>query len=814
MAYQQLRELKKMKVGKPFSCFSVPATTQKQFQDGDWARDKTTRGSRTPRCRKSKTVTPHHEASQLHPRAPSSQFPDQQHGSYGGLLTQCLVHRSWGQDNPFSEGTQDHHKKLKIDTPSAFDEHSQQASQTSWPSPSRNTSIFPLTDEDSGDLFPEDWSPPPIEFLYQKPPNPSPSPPPNLPEALENNTEEDVALAMEELEATLGQDREMDQVVDSTELSLSPKTKIEEPENHKALSYSQETPFQTHSGSHFLECSDDLSEEALQLDSDPEEALVTLEELFQNMAGPGQQMATSAFECHDSVSIGDPSFQPPGLSAGSLDSGIPDGYVNSLDYLLQEKKNKTPGRDEWEEPLVGSDPGGDPNLASLENPEDDYGMLTREHRLLVEKFCVKLQMIPTLHPGEVVFLSQNHLLSCTLDSTSLVPRNGLEKLFFSFTLAQQVSFLQRGFLGYLYLQTPGCPVPVLQWLFQLLTWPLETSSGAFQILWDLSMRGISQQVGGDNTYVWCPKLQDIIKAFQNLGARGPNLYPNASHQLKPSVHDKRVWETDDGMRAKDSAPKTELEASLSYICKFLTLCVMSRPGAYTDGELLRLMYLICRASLDRQLRLLPSADLQQLLLMLLEDVKDWSEKLPELCCMLSWVSDHHHNLLAAVQLVLDVTTRGRQLRGQLSLVIIARLLGQTEVLPLWKEGAQLSLLCHLLGFMKPSSLGQHLTACSPALQNQKQQLEVNSELDQEVCYLCHSLLKLAGMVVGSQSITTDKWGELQQLCVQLERQVTTHIHESPQAMYRTRLKDLAAQMYIRWQELLAQCRPPDQYYNP
>nr|XP_020839684.1 protein FAM178B [Phascolarctos cinereus] len=794
-----------MKVGKPFSWFSVPATTQKQFQDGDWARDKTTKGSRTPRGRKSRTATPHHEASQSNPRALSSQLPDQQHGFYGGLLTQCLFHHSWGQDNPISDGTQDHRKKLKMDTPSALDEHSQQASQPTWPSPSRNTSTFPLSDEGSSDLFPIDWSPPPIEFLYQKPPNPSPSPSPNLPQALENNTEDDVAFDIEELEATLEQDREIAKVVESTELSLSPQTNIKEPGNHETLSYSQETPFQTHSGSCLSESSDDLSEEALQLDSDPEEALVTLEELFQNMAGPGQQMATPAFE---------PRY--------SLDSRTPDGYVNSLDYLLQEKKKQNLGRDEWEKPLLESDPAGDHSLASLENPEDDYGMLTREHRLLVEKFCVKLYMIPALPPGEVVFLSQNHLLSCTLDCTSLVPQNSLEELFFNFTFAQQVSFLRRGLLGYLYLQTPSCPVPVLrgyssQWLFKLLTWPLETSSRAFRVLWDLSMDGISRQLGGDNTHVWCPKLQEIIMAFQSLGARGSNLYPKASLQLKPSVHDERVGETDDGMgsrKEKGSTPETELETSLSYICKFLTLCVMARPSAYTDGELLSLMYLVCRASLDRQLCLLPSTDLQQLLLILLEDVKDWPEKLPELCCTLSWVSDHHHNLLAAVQLVLDVTTRGRQLRGQLSLVIIARLLGQTEVLPLWKERAQMSLLCHLLGLMKPSSLGQHLTACSPALQNQKQQLEVNTELDQEVCYLCHSLLTLAGMVVGSQSITTDKWGELQQLCVQLEQQVTTHIHESPQAMYRTKLKDLAAQMYIRWQELLTQCRPQDQYYNP
>ena len=50
-------------------------------------------------------------------------------------------------------------------------------------------------------------------------------------------------------------------------------------------------------------------------------------------------------------------------------------------------------------------------------------------------------------------------------------------------------------------------------------------------------------------------------------------------------------------------------------------------------------------------------------------------------------------------------------------------------------------------------------------------------------------------------------GDLQLLCMQLDRHINTHIRESPQAMYRTTLKDLAAQTYIRWQELLAHCQP-------
>ncbi|OBS72390.1 hypothetical protein A6R68_13037 [Neotoma lepida] len=84
----------------------------------------------------------------------------------------------------------------------------------------------------------------------------------------------------------------------------------------------------------------------------------------------------------------------------------------------------------------------------------------------------------------------------------------------------------------------------------------------------------------------------------------------------------------------------------------------------------------------------------------------------------------------------------------------------------------------------------------------------------KVCYLCHSLLTLAGVVVSSQDITADQWGELQLLCMQLDRHISTHIRESPQAMHRTKLKDLATQTYIRWQDLLAHCQPQVVSHNP
>lgn len=60
--------------------------------------------------------------------------------------------------------------------------------------------------------------------------------------------------------------------------------------------------------------------------------------------------------------------------------------------------------------------------------------------------------------------------------------------------------------------------------------------------------------------------------------------------------------------------------------QFLALCALTQPVAYTDGDLLGLIELLCQAGLDVELRLLPKTDLQQLLLLLLQNIQEWPGK--------------------------------------------------------------------------------------------------------------------------------------------------------------------------------------------
>ncbi|KAF7242208.1 hypothetical protein EYD10_11377, partial [Varanus komodoensis] len=173
-----------------------------------------------------------------------------------------------------------------------------------------------------------------------------------------------------------------------------------------------------------------------------------------------------------------------------------------------------------------------------------------------------------------------------------------------------------------------------------------------------------------------------------------------------------------------------LVAMLGDIFKFLTLCVASHPGRYPDRQRVVLLAVLCRLSLDRNLGKQLQMELQQLLLVLLEGVQDWQEKLPELCRSLCHVSQHHHNLVAVVRAFADTTARGRllikfaddtktgavatteeqgpkatyttlllsvvlsanpvrQLRGTLSLCIIMKLLGKMQTPRLhWQDEVQ------------------------------------------------------------------------------------------------------------------------------
>ncbi|XP_075379530.1 protein FAM178B [Mycteria americana] len=461
----------------------------------------------------------------------------------------------------------------------------------------------------------------------------------------------------------------------------------------------------------------------------------------------------------------------------------PDPLANSLDSLVQEKREQSQAA--TLQAGLAQVPGDD--AGTWESPDEDT-QLPEECRDLLARFALKTKFIPAVHPGEPVFYARP-TPAPTLDTRGLEPQSTLEGFFLCDSPACQAAFVRDGGLSLLYRCVPTCPLPVLRWLFQLMTLCPDTTN-ASQALWEiwLSTRGEP----------WCPTVQEISRAFAHLGAdlsplrrRGllpPELCPADRRGLDPSCSPRQA--------SPDAAGTLALVTQLGDICKFLALCVVTQPCRYADDARLALVTLLAFLGLDRALRCQPLPELQHLLHCLLEGIRDWQEQLPALCLSLCQLSRHHHNLVALARLLPDLTSRGRELRRHLSLHAMARLLREPAgAVPLAGARAELQALGRLLVLAQPDTLRRLGLAGS---------LEEPGDADQEACYLSYSLLLLASNVVGTEHPPAEQRGHLEQLCAQLDRHFGRGLREGTGLLFRTQLKGLATLLYVKWQEVLAE----------
>ncbi|KAM6369836.1 LOW QUALITY PROTEIN: protein FAM178B [Pluvialis apricaria] len=465
-----------------------------------------------------------------------------------------------------------------------------------------------------------------------------------------------------------------------------------------------------------------------------------------------------------------------------------DPLANSLDSLVREKREQRQAAT-LQAGLAQVQMDDD---SPWESPDEDTE-LPEEHshlpvrRAFLARFTMKPRSIPTVHPGEPVFYALPVPMP-TLDTRGLKPQSALEGFFLRNSPAGQAAFVRDGGLSLLYRCMPTCPLPVLRWLFQLMTLCPDTTN-ASQALWEIWL-----STGGEP---WCPTVQEISQAFARLGA---DLSPLCRRRLLPPelcpVERRLDPSCSPGQASPNPTSTLALVTQLGDICKFLALCVVTQPCRYTDGARLLLVTLLSFLGLDRALRCQPLPELQHLLHCLLEGIADWREQLPALCLSLCQLSRHHHNLVALVRLLPDLTSRGRELRRHLSLHAMARLLGDPPgTVPPPGAHAELQALGRLLVLAQPDTLRPLLLAGG---------LEEPEDLDQEACYLSYSLLLLASNVVGTENPPAQQRGHLERLCAQLDRRFGRGLlRETPGLLFRTQLKGLAALLYVKWQEMLA-----------
>ncbi|XP_015722542.1 SMC5-SMC6 complex localization factor protein 2 [Coturnix japonica] len=498
--------------------------------------------------------------------------------------------------------------------------------------------------------------------------------------------------------------------------------------------------------------------------------------------------------------------------------GAQVSYVNSLEHLLKEKE-QSKRLDELEKRLredvqrkeIDSSDGESEN--AVEN-----GDLSEEHRAFIKRFSVVAHAIPDYHPGEDVFdlsisgqIFNQHDLD--LRNFHLIPQNPIEELLSSSDVSQQLFLAVHGFLSCY--SCSVCPIPILKWLFQMMSVHPSccVSTQILDRLIEITLNNAS--ISDDQSKLWIPSLADVTTVFVNMGIALRSLFPLQHLQPNFNEHDilSQMQETVNkeqmGGSANPVSPAFSSlpESNLMNVIKFLDFCTTVIQDGYTDEEILLLLLLLFKISLEKQLKQVSLIDFQCLLTKLLISIKDWGTKMPELCLGVSELSSQHHNLLWLVQLVPSWITRGREVRRRLSLVIIAKLLNKKHKKIPDDSDKQMSLLHQYLVYMKPSNLLEKMRKDEQQNVSEEHTEEhINTELEQEVYYLIYILLHLVSEASFFETVNSDERQHLLKLCGTLDKHIKCDIREDARLFYRTKVKDLVARIYGRWQDLIQNSR--------
>ncbi|XP_055976474.1 SMC5-SMC6 complex localization factor protein 2 isoform X2 [Sorex fumeus] len=496
-------------------------------------------------------------------------------------------------------------------------------------------------------------------------------------------------------------------------------------------------------------------------------------------------------------------------------------YTNSLDRLVKEMED-TQRLDELQKQLQEDIRQGrgikSPLRIGDQDSTDDEDGLLEEHREFLKKFSVTIDAIPDHHPGEEIFnfLNSGKIFNqYTLDlrDSGFIGQSAVEKLILKSGKTDQIFLTTQGFLtsAYHYVQ---CPIPVLKWLFRMMSVHTDciVSVQILSTLMEITIR--NDNFSDSPVWPWIPSLADIAAVFFNMGIDFKSLFP--LENLQPDFNeDNLVSEMQMTLGEKeidDSSYKPVFsslpETNILNVVKFLGLCTSIHPEGYQDHEIMLLILMVFKMSLEKQLKQIPLVDFQSLLINLMKNIRDWNTKVPELCLAINELSSHPHNLLWLVQLVPNWTSRGRQLRQCLSLVIISKLLDEKhEEIPN-ANNLQISVLHHYLVQMKPSDLLKKMVLKKRTEQpNGTIDDSLHMELEKQAYYLTYVLLHLVGEVSCSHSFSSGQRKHFVLLCGALEKHVKCDIREDARLFYRTKVKDLVARIHGKWQEIIQNCRP-------
>ncbi|KAF7650258.1 hypothetical protein LDENG_00128500, partial [Lucifuga dentata] len=553
-----------------------------------------------------------------------------------------------------------------------------------------------------------------------------------------------------------------------------------------------------------LELDLDLSQSSQS--SDEEEELMSLQDMMKRISKPADTPEKGTYSdlstpvkpgCHSKPQI---------LPSTKL--GI---YKNNLDQMLKEINSNKRSK-EIETKLLTACKEDLLRVAEYEDEENQQEAISSEHQEFLLRYSLTSHAIREVPPGELVFNLENfgrifNQHSLQLRECTVNPQDAAQKTLLWSSPAQLRLHITVGLFQEAYNCHP-CPSQVTHFLFKMMSVHTEMmiSEKILQTLCNIAYTAAYQRVrqGKQQFKVWVPRVADVTLVLINMGIPFVTLFPYEN--LQPPFTEGDLLKDVHIITESPSSNKEQSTFCLhncNNILKYLSYCMGLCPRAYSDTELLLLLTMVGRVSLDTQLILHPSVDNYTLHDQIIRNIRDWDIMLPRICVALTDLSDDHHNMCLLVHLMPD-STRGKQLRQHLSLSMISKLLdGKCTCRPAEKE-FQLSDLRPYLSRMQPSTLKGMLSSSNKA---QKEEEEDFAILDQQTYYLCYSLLTLTNEASNFQLFPAHQKEQLLFLSSELEMYIKCDIRENEKCLYRSKVKDLVARIYTKWQMLLQRTRP-------
>ncbi|MGH0136616.1 UNVERIFIED_CONTAM: hypothetical protein FKN15_070023 [Acipenser sinensis] len=257
-----------------------------------------------------------------------------------------------------------------------------------------------------------------------------------------------------------------------------------------------------------------------------------------------------------------------------------------------------------------------------------------QQRDFVEKFSIISDAIPDLHPGEEIFHLSNFgklftQESLGLSNCRLSPESCEQDALLSFYPRKQTFVCSQGFLKMAFQCAPRQP-SLYKWLFQMMSVHSDilTSRLILKGLRDLALNAADQIVLNKKSpaLVWLPPLEDVTLVFLNMGVPFGSLFP--LENLQPDFSEEEIVQSVDAM-AEDAVESRECDPvcfplqNFINVLQYLVMCTSLCPRAYSDRDMLLLLSLLCRVSLEKGLRLHPMVEIQTIIHNLLKSIRHW-----------------------------------------------------------------------------------------------------------------------------------------------------------------------------------------------